>query len=130
VRLVPRPGDVSSAKGEQSSLSVGLRDAGESLIERIRERVESPRRERVEKSIPVGKMVVRGARRDANRSRHLAKGQLGEAVLEEQGICRVEKSVCKISVVIALGAHVARACTAVEGTATALPRSDACSNRA
>jgi hypothetical protein len=90
VRLPPRPCDVSSTEGEQSSLSVGLRDAGESLLERIRERVESPRGERVEKSIPVRKVVVRRARRHANRSRHLAKGQLGGAVLEEQGICRIE----------------------------------------
>jgi hypothetical protein len=109
VRLVPRPGDVRSPEGEQSSLNVGLRDASESLIERIRERVESPRGERVEKSIPVRKVVVRGARRYANRGRHLAKGQFGGAVLEEQGIGRIEESVWKISVVIALGAHAARA---------------------
>ncbi len=130
VRLVPRPSDVSSTEGDQSSLSLGLRDASQSFIERIGECVQSSRGERVKKSIAVLKVVVCGARRHAYGSRHLANGQLGEAVIFEHGICRVEKSLCKISVVIAPGAHVVRWCTAVEGTATAVRRSDDCSHKA
>ena len=128
--MVPRPRDVTSTEGDQASLSVGLRDASDSLIERIRERVQCPRGERVEKSISVGKVVVRGARRDAHPSRYLAKGQLGKSVLEEQAVRRVEKSVCKISMVIALGAHAVRSCPVVGGTATAVRRSDERSNSA